>query len=134
MKLFKFLESVFDLPSPLPPHLLEVILSLFFGSMLLWILFAAHYLVLQGGGKLLGFHVAAMQVCARSFRVLQGFWVGNEPPPPQKTYGTLALLAGSNLKGLMPLVLMSAFKTLYGGQFTSPTQLIKLNYPVILSN
>ena len=30
-------------------------------------------------------------------------------PPPPKTYATLALLAGSNLKGLMLLVLISLF-------------------------
>ena len=97
--------------------------------MLLWILFAAHYLVLQGGGELLGFHVAAMQVCARS-------WKGSgwEPPPPPKDLWHIGFACRLKSQRLHATCTDVSFLTLYGGQFTSPTQLIKLNYPVILSN
>ena len=63
--------------------------------------------VAMGVEKLLGFHVAALLMCARSLRVLQGLWLGNEPPQ-DLCYTTL--FAGSNLKDFMPLVLTSAFK------------------------
>ena len=73
VKLFKFLESVFDLRSP--PYLLE---SNFYlscsGSMLLWGLLACSPLlgIAMRVGKLVGFRVTATQVCARSLSVLAG--------------------------------------------------------------
>ena len=46
----------------------------------------------------------------RACKVLKGSgWEMKPPPPPPKTYAILALLAGSHLKGLLPVVLMSLF-------------------------